>query len=116
MGMKARMAMSVAPSSGMAVFLPMEVRASARGLPLRRSTSMPSTMTMALSTSIPMARMNAAKDTRCNVPSKPLRTRNEPKTMTANDMPSITPDLNPMKKISTTTTITTDSSRLIRKV
>ena len=70
MGRNARMAIAVAPSSGMAVLRPMAVRASERGLPAFLSTRIPSTMTMALSTSIPMARMNEPSDTRCSVPSK----------------------------------------------
>ena len=80
MGKKAKMAISVAPSNGMAVFCPMDVSASMRGFPCFISTKMPSTITMALSTSMPIAKMKLAKDTRCNVPSKPFSTKNEPNT------------------------------------
>ena len=68
MGRKAIMAISVAPRRGMAVCLPMAVMASIRFLPAFKSTSMPSMMTMALSTNIPIASTKAANDTRCMVP------------------------------------------------
>ena len=108
--------MSVAPSKGIAVRRPMVVRASMRERPCFKSTSMPSTMTMALSTSIPMARMNAARLTRCSVPSKPPSTSNEPKTMVRRLRPMMSPDLKPIVKMRTTTTISTDSSRFTRNV
>ena len=116
MGRKARMAISVAPSRGMAVFCPMEVSASRRDLPILWSTRMPSTMTMALSTSMPIARMKLASDTRCKVPSKPFSTANEPNTITTRLPPMMTPLFSPMKKMSTTTTMSTDSSRFTRNV
>ena len=115
-GKKANIAIRVAPSSGIAVFLPMEVSASLRGLPALRSTRMPSTITMALSTSIPIARMKAPRETLCRVPSKKLSTRKEPKTITTSESPRIMPLFSPIKKMSTTTTISTDSSRFSRKV
>ena len=115
MGRNDRMAISVAPSNGMAVRLPTPVIASARGWPVLRSTSMPSTITMALSTSIPIARMKVASETRCMVPSKYASTRNEPNTMTIRLNPITMPLRMPMKNISITTTISTDSIRLSTK-
>ena len=64
MGMKARMAMSVALSNGSAVLRPIAVSASMRGTPACLSTRMPSMMTMALSTNMPIAKMNDPSDTR----------------------------------------------------
>ena len=115
-GRKARMAIKVAPRSGMAVLLPMEVIASMRGLPRFRSIRMPSIITMALSTSIPIARINAASDTRCMEPSIMPNNKNEPITVTIRLVPMITPLLKPMTSINIATTITTDSIRLMKKV
>ena len=116
MGRKAMMAISVAPSRGIAVWRPMAVIASMRFLPAFRSTSMPSTMTMALSTSIPIASTKAASDTRCMVPSAVYRNRNEPNTVTMRLMPMMIPLLKPMASIRITTTMMTDSIRLMTKV
>ena len=113
MGRKAMMAISVA---GIAVWRPMAVIASMRFLPAFRSTSMPSTMTMALSTSIPIASTKAASDTRCMVPSAVYRNRNEPNTVTMRLMPMMIPLLKPMASIRITTTMMTDSIRLMTKV
>ena len=110
------MAISVAPSSGIAVFRPMAVIASRRGFPSFRSIRMPSTITMALSTSIPMARMNAASDTRCMEPSIVPSSRKEPMTMITRLVPMMTPLLNPMTSISIATTMMTDSIRLMKNV
>ena len=115
-GRNARIAMSVAPRSGIAVFLPIAVSASMRGFPLFRSTRMPSIMTMALSTSIPIARINAPKDTRCILPSAIPRSRKEPMTITMRDMPMIMPLLMPITSMSIAITITTDSMRLMKNV
>ena len=89
MGKNANMAISVAPNNGIAVFCPMEVKASTRGFPNFMSTMMPSTITMALSTSIPIAKMKLASDTRCKVPSKPFRIKKEPNTITTKLEPMI---------------------------
>ena len=110
------MAISVAPSSGMAVCRPMAVIASMRGLPAFRSTSMPSMMTMALSTSMPIARTKAPSDTRCMVPFMVCRNRNEPNTVTTRLMPMMTPLLKPMAIIRMMTTMATDSIRLTMNV
>ena len=110
------MAMSVAPSSGMAVLRPIAVIASRRGRPSLRSTRMPSTMTMALSTSIPMARMKAASETRCIVPSKSPRMRNEPTTIITRLMPMIMPLRKPIVSMRIATTMSTDSTRFTKKV
>ena len=110
------MAINVAPSSGIAVFFPMAVIASRLGFPSFRSFRMPSTMTMALSTSIPIAKMNEASDTLCIVPSINPRKRKEPMTIIIRLMPMMRPLRKPIDTISMATTMRTDSSRLTRKV
>ena len=116
MGKNARMAISVAPSRGIAVCRPMAVRASMRGRPLRMPTSMPSIITMALSTSIPIARIRAPSDTRCMVPSSPARKVSEPSTISTRLMPMMMPLRMPMNIMSTTITMATDSMRLSTNV
>ena len=116
MGKKAMMAIKVAPSNGMAVCRPMAVNASIRGFPFFRSTKMPSTITMALSTNIPIAKMKAPKETRCIVPSNDCKNRKVPSTVTTKLTPMISPLLNPMVSIKMKTTIATDSIKLITKV
>ena len=73
-------------------------------------------MTMALSTSIPIAKINAPSDTRCKVPSNPFNTNNEPSTIVKRLKPMITPDLKPIVKISTMITMAMDSMRFTMKV
>ena len=72
-------------------------------------------ITIALSTSIPIATINEAKDTRCNVPCIMYKTSNEPSTTITSPAPIIYPLRNPMKSITTRITITTDSIRLTMK-
>ena len=111
-GRKAMIAIKVAPSKGIAVCRPIAVIASIRLLPAFRSTSIPSIITIALSTSIPIASTNDASETRCIVPSTKYRNRKEPNTVTTRLIPIITPLLNPIVIIRMTTTIMTDSIRL----
>ena len=73
-------------------------------------------ITMALSTSIPMAKMKAARETRCIVPSIKPRIRKLPMTMTQSEVPMMMPLLMPMKNIRMTTTISTLSMRFNTKV
>ncbi len=77
---------------------------------------MPSIITIALSTNIPIAKMNEASDTRCIDPLTAPNIRNEPMTMTIRLNPMMTPLLNPIVIIRMTTTIMTDSIRLMKKV
>ena len=55
---------------GIAVFFAIFVSAAGRFTPRSKSTSIPSTITIALSTSIPMATISDPNETRCKVPSK----------------------------------------------
>ena len=115
-GTKASIAISVAPKSGIEVLRPIEVIASRRVLPRLRSIKMPSIITIALSTNIPIAKMNDANDTRCIEPSKYPSSRNVPTTIVSRLKPIIRPLLSPIVSISTTTTITIDSNRLTKNV
>lgn len=73
-------------------------------------------MTIALSTSIPIARMNAASETRCIVPPVIPSSRNVPMTIVSRLNPMITPLRNPIVIIRIAMTINTDSTRLMKKV
>ena len=106
------MAIRVAPSKGIAVCRPIAVIASILSFPAFKSTNMPSIITMALSTSIPIASTKAASI----VPPANCRKRNDPKTVTTKLMPIIRPLLNPIASISINTTMTTDSIRLMTNV
>ncbi len=90
---KASTAMIVAPSSGQAVCCTVSTAARTLSTPCCSFTSIPSTTTMALSTSIPSAMISAPREMRS----------------------SITP-MRPMKRSSTTTTMATACSRLTRKL
>lgn len=106
--------MSVAPSNGIAVFLPIAVIASIRGLPRFKSTRIPSIITMALSTNIPIAKINVANDTRCMDPSATPNRKIDPATVMIKLKPIITPLLKPMVSIKIATTMITDSTKLIK--
>ena len=73
-------------------------------------------MTMALSTSMPIARMNEASETRCIEPSASPSSRKVPTTIVTRLMPMIRPLRKPIENIRIATTIRTDSSRLTKKV
>ena len=100
----------------MAVFRPISVIASRRGFPVFRPTRMPSVITMALSTSIPIAKMKDASETLCIVPSINPRNRNEPITITTRLIPIISPLLKPIVITRMAMTISTDSIRLMANV
>ena len=69
-------------------------------------------MTMALSTNIPIAIINEAKETRCKVPCIMWSTTKDPSTTITRLTPMMYPLRNPIKSITITMTITTDSTRL----
>ena len=110
------MAIKVAPNRGIAVFLAILVKAAGLGIPRFKSTRIPSTITIALSTSIPIATIKAARETRCKVPSSKYRITKAPKTIMTRPVPIITPLRNPIVSINTRITTSTDSTRLIIKV
>ena len=110
------MAMSVAPSNGSAVCRPMAVSASCRDRFFCRPTSIPSTITTALSKSIPIAKMNEPRDTRCNVPPVWSRINTEPSTVTNIVAPRIIPERKFMVIMMSRMTRSTDSMRLSMNV
>ena len=73
------------------------------GIPRFKSTRIPSTITIALSTSIPIATIKAARETRCKVPSSKYRITKAPKTIMTRPVPIITPLRNPIVSINTRT-------------
>ena len=69
-------------------------------------------ITIALSTSIPIATINAPNDMRCNVVPMLNKIGNETAIVSIRPNPIMKPLRNPMVNINTNMTITTDSSRL----
>ena len=72
-------------------------------------------MTMALSTSMPIATMNAPREMRCNVVPHTNNIGKERAMVSISPKPMMTPLRNPMVKTSTRITISTDSARLTMK-
>ena len=114
-GKKVRIPIVVAPSKGQAVFFVIFTKAAGLGIPFFRSTRIPSVITIALSTSIPIATINEASETRGNVPCIMYSKSNEPNTTITRPAPMIYPLRNPMKSMTTKITITTDSIRFTMK-
>ena len=110
-GRKVIMAIKVAPIKGHAVFSAVRNNAFFGGRPFPLSTSIPSRTTTALSTSIPIATMNAPNDMRCNVPPVISNTGKVINTVKISPAPIISPPLMPIVRISTSTTMTTDITR-----
>ena len=108
-------AITVAPSSGNAVFLPIRNRYVFGPSPRFLSTRIPSIITTALSTSIPIAMMNAPNEIRCNVVPITSRIGNDTATVSTSPKPMMTPLRNPIVKTSTRITIRTDSSKFSMK-
>ncbi len=115
-GKNANIAIIVAPNSGIAVLRPTFERLRERNPPPFMSFNIPSTMTIALSTNIPIAKINEPSDTRCSVPPNILRKSSDPNTVTNSVTPNSTPLRIPIANINTTTTIKIDSSKLIKKL
>ena len=88
-GEKVRIPIVVAPNNAQAVFFVILTKASGLGIPRFISTIIPSVITMALSTSIPIATINDARDTLCKVPCIICKITKEPKTTTTNPIPII---------------------------
>ena len=72
-------------------------------------------MTMALSTSIPIATINAPREMRCSVVPHTNNIGKERAMVSISPKPMMTPLRNPMVKTSTRITISTDSTRLTMK-
>jgi len=107
--------MAVPPSSGMAV-LPTTSMAACRGLtPLPMLMSMPSTTTMALSTSMPRAMIRAPREMRSRTTPCIFRKMKLPQIVKSRMNPISSPLRSPMNNRSTTITMTMASARLITK-
>ena len=113
MAAKARMAMAVAPSSGIADCFTTSMAAS-RGVhaALLTHEHTPSTMTIALSTSMPRAMISAPREMRSRATPQGSRKMKLPTIVSTSTKPISTPLRRPMKKSSTTITISTAWSRL----
>ena len=110
------MPMTVAPSSGMLVALSVSAAASSGVWPRAMPITMPSAMTMALSTSIPMAMISAPRLIRSiSIPRTAMK-----KTVASTVRPRVAPTTRPARQpivsISAPTTITTDCKRPTRKL
>ncbi len=103
--------MAVAPRSGMAVFLVDSSKVSRMGSPSLRRTSTLSTTTMELSTSMPMAMINEARETRCKSMCSKSMQISVPKMEKTRPLPIISPLRMPMVKSKTPTTVTTEASK-----
>ncbi len=114
-GEKARKPTTVPPSSGHLVWFTMATEALAGDSPRCTLTSVPSTTTMALSTSIPSAMISAPSEIRCM--SSPYNNMpNSVPAMVTNRMPPIRmPDRSPMNTSKVPTTITSASTTFITK-
>ena len=106
-GRKAITAIAVAPKRGIAVFLAGLVKASYLFSPFSRLVSVPSTTTMALSTSIPIAIMNEPRETLC------ISILTASIYIKVPSMERIRPLLIPVVNKRTPTTTTTEAIRLL---
>ena len=109
---KAMAPMMVAPKGGTCVLRAASCAASAAGRPLRISTCMPSALTMALSTTLPMAMIRAPRRMRSTLMPKSTVKKKGKTTVSASVTPTTTAARAPMKRAIITPT---DSARLIRK-
>ncbi len=116
MAAKARMATIVAPNSGHIVCLTMSIAASVAVLPFCWPIRMPSTTTMALSTSIPKAMIRAPRLMRSSITPALSIGINVAKTVRIKMAPITKALRNPMANMSTPMTMTTASIRLMTKL
>ncbi len=116
MAANASTAMTVAPKSGHAVCFTTATAALVRSMPCWRRTSMPSTTTMALSTSMPSAMISAPSEIRSSVTPAADMKMKLPAIVRNSTKPMSRPLRRPMKNSSTTMTIATACSRLTTKL
>ena len=115
MAANARMAITVAPSRGIAVCLTTSMAACLASSPFCRRTSTPSTTTMALSTSMPRAMIRAPSEMRSRATPMGARKMKLPAMVNSNTKPISRPLRSPMNNSSTTMTMATACIRLTRK-
>ena len=109
-------ATAVAPSRGMADCWATSIVASLACMPCFILMSVPSTTTMALSTSMPRAMISAPSDIRCNEISHGSMKINVAETVSTNTKPIIKPARRPIANNNTMITIATAWYRLMRKL
>ena len=114
-GANAVTAITVAPNSGHLVCVTMSVAACSLVRPFWVPISIPSTTTMALSTSIPSAMTKAPSEIRCKSMAKYFIKMKVPNTVNNKIKPISKPERKPIKKRSTTITIPTACAKLITK-
>jgi hypothetical protein len=115
MAAKARIATTVAPRSGIAVCPTTSLAASVASCPASMRTLIPSTTTMALSTSMPRAMIRAPREILSRVtPMVPMK-RKVPEMVRKRIVPMMSPLRRPMKRRSTTTTMATACPRVTMK-
>ena len=112
---KAMMPMTVAPKSGICVLLAASVAASRELLPCCMEICIPSATTMALSTSIPIAMINAPSEIRSISIAPSAMKKSVPTTVSNRVEPTTTAARQPMKTASTATTMATDMARFSKK-
>ena len=112
MAAKASTAMIVAPRSGHAVCLTTSSAALRLSMPCWKRINMPSTTTIALSTSMPSAIISAPSEIRSSSTPAMLIKMKLPQIVRNSTKPIRSPLRNPMKKSRTTMTIATAWSRL----
>ena len=113
---KARMATRVAPRRGQAVSRAVSESAFSGSAPDAVLTRYPSVMTMALSTSMPRARMSVPSETMWRSMPAARMQMNVPSMVSSSVAPMAMPERRPMVSRSTAMTIPTDSARLDMKV
>ncbi len=105
---------AVAPSRGTAFWATTSLAASNPSIPCSMRIFMPSTTTMALSTSMPSAMISAPKDMRCRAMLYVSISAKVPAIVSNRMNPIISPLRNPMEIKSTPITMTTDSARFTK--
>ncbi len=114
-GAKAIMPITVAPSSGHWFCLTTLTAASTLLMPRRIPTIIPSAMTIALSTSMPSAIINAPRETRCRLISPRRIKMKVPSTVNNSTVPISKPLRKPMVSSNAIITMATASTRFSRK-
>ena len=102
----------VAPSRGHLVWVTMSEAACIRVRPFCIPIKIPSTTTMALSTSIPSAITKAPREIRCKSIASHFMKTKVPNTVNSKIKPIKSPERNPIKNSSTIITMATDSPKL----
>ena len=115
MGAKARMPMIVAPRSGYWVRDTDWIAAFFGVKPRRTPTTIPSAITMPLSTSMPIAIISAPSEMRCNSISSTHIISIVPMTVRNKTTPTTVPARQPMKRFRASMTVNTEIPRFLTK-